>query len=228
MQGVLNEINENQVLKYLGYRGGQIENQLKEDIARISREVIEKARPSVTFQVFGIEWGENPHIAGTNFALLGENIKEMLKDCHQCILMGATLGMAIEQELRSRQVQNVYESMIFDSCASSAIENVCDNLCSFIEEKKSESKEFLTDRFSPGYGDMPFEQQKEICTILRTEKTIGVSLSQSGIMIPRKSVTAVMGISYKEQSKRFRGCEYCSSFHNCRFRKGGTSCGKVS
>lgn len=228
MQGILKEINEKQVLKYLGYSGGTVEEQLRRDIDRVSGEVLSMARPLLTFRIFDIEWRDKPCIGGSNVALLGENIKEMLKECNRCILLGATLGMQIEQQLRSRQVQNVYESLIFDSCASSAIENVCDNFCEEMEADRAGEGEFLTDRFSPGYGDMPFSQQKEICAILHTEKTIGVSLSQSGIMIPRKSVTAVIGISHKKQSKRFRGCEYCSSFYNCRFRKGGVTCGKVS
>ena len=120
----------------------------------------------------------------------------------------------------------MYLALMLDSCASCAIENVCDNFQNELEERLFNENLYLTDRFSPGYGDMPFEQQREICEILNTSKTIGVSLNESGIMIPRKSVTAIMGIAQKPQKKRFRGCEYCSMFENCDFRKGGITCGK--
>ncbi len=54
---------------------------------------------------------------------------------------------------------------------------------------------YLTDRFSPGYGDMPLAQSGQICEVLNTGRSIGLTVSQSGILMPRKSVTAVLGIS---------------------------------
>ena len=54
---------------------------------------------------------------------------------------------------------------------------------------------FLTDRFSPGYGDFPMESSKDLVGLLDAGRRIGLTVSQSGILIPRKSVTAVLGVS---------------------------------
>ena len=82
-----------------------------------------------------------------------------------------------------------------------------------------ESGLYLTDRFSPGYGDMPLAQTREICAVLQTEKSIGLSVSQSGIMIPRKSVTAILGISSIPQKRRPSQCALCSMNRTCAMRE---------
>ncbi|XVG94995.1 vitamin B12 dependent-methionine synthase activation domain-containing protein [Eubacteriales bacterium KG127] len=225
MKAKLNKINENEVLKYLGYRAGEIDDKLIQDIERISLEIMDFSRPALTFRVFNTDRESNIALENTDFFPGGKDILEMLLDCDKCIVMAATLGLEIEKKLRARQVINIYESVIMDACASSAIENICDNFCDEFEKLAEKDGKFLTDRFSPGYGDFPFEQQKDICHLLMTEKKIGVSLSKSGIMIPRKSVTAIIGISNIKQTKRFRGCEHCNMFRNCTYRKSGLHCG---
>lgn len=224
MNNYLKEINRNEVLKYIGYRGGAIDEKIEKDIQFCSQEIIKNSKPKVYFKVF--DFDENYLFKGTNFIPGGNDVKDMLKECKRAVIMAATIGNEVETVIRKYEVTDMYKALILDSCASSAVENVCDNFQAELEEKLGQKGLFLTDRFSPGYGDMPFAQQKELCSILDTAKNIGVNLSSSGIMIPRKSVTAVMGISDKKQTRRFRGCEYCSMFENCTYRKGGITCGK--
>ena len=212
-------------MKYIGYRGGPVEEKLEEDIRRCSEEVMECAIPRVSYRVFPLE--QDYCLEGTDFVPGGEDVKQLLSGCDRAVLVAATIGGEIEKRIRRYEVDDLYKALILDACASSAIENVCDNFQAELEQKVEEQGNYLTDRFSPGYGDMPFEQQRQVCAILNTEKTIGVSLSQSGIMIPRKSVTAILGISNTKKQQRFRGCEHCSMFDHCTYRKGGTICGKA-
>lgn len=90
--------------------------------------------------------------------------------------------------------------------------------------EKNTTKYFLTDRFSPGYGDLPLKHQPDVLRLLEAQKRLGINLTSSGLMIPRKSVTAIMGISRERQKKRFKGCEVCSRFMDCELRKSGASC----
>ena len=52
----------------------------------------------------------------------------------------------------------------------------------------------LTERFSPGYGDLDMAVQKDLCLVLDTGRTIGVTLTESCMMVPVKSVTAIVGL----------------------------------
>ena len=68
--------------------------------------------------------------------------------------------------------------------------------------------------------------QKELFRLLDVTRRIGVSLSESGLMVPQKSVTALIGVSDRPQPKRSRGCETCTMFADCASRKDGKNCGK--
>ena len=54
-------------------------------------------------------------------------------------------------------------------------------------------------RYSPGYGDLPLELQREIIRVLDCGRTIGITLTESLLMQPSKSVTAVIGMKEREK-----------------------------
>ena len=219
MEPRLTDINENEALLYLGYRGSELPQDFLSDLRRCKRTILETSRPRAVWREFPL----NPDgsLAGIDFQPQGNDVRELLRDCHHVILFGVTLGSEVEVLLRRMQVRDMAEAVMLDSCASAAIENVCDNLCSDLQ---AELGGYLTDRFSPGYGDLPFSQQLEFSQVLDLPRRIGVTLSPGGIMIPQKSVTALMGLADFPQTRRFRGCAYCSSFKTCNYRKGGNTC----
>ncbi|NLW42461.1 MAG: hypothetical protein GXY89_04920, partial [Tissierellia bacterium] len=61
--------------------------------------------------------------------------------------------------------------------------------------------------------------------LINGEKDLGITTTESGIMIPRKSITAIIGISDKKQPRRRPGCENCRLFMECEFIKRGETCG---
>lgn len=222
MQPRLTGINRNEALVYLGYKGGEITPDILADILRCETLLLETARPRIVWKQFHIL--PDGSLDGTDFRPDGRDVQKLLKDCRQVILFGATLGLETEALLRRAQVRNMADAVILDACASAAIENLCDNLCEDIAAALAPLH--LTDRFSPGYGDLPFSQQADFCRVLDLSRRIGVTLSPGGLMIPQKSVTALMGVADKPQPKRFRGCAYCNIFKTCTYRKDGQTCGK--
>ena len=220
MEPRLTAIEENEVLLYLGYKGGEIPPDIMDEIHRCMDVMMQAARPRAVWRRFDLL--PNGALKGTDFFPQGKDIQALLKDSNQVILLGATLGTEVEALLRRAQVRNMTDAVILDCCGSSAIENVLDNLC---QDIGTQVDGYLTDRFSPGYGDFPFAQQPELCRVLDLPRRIGVTLSPGGLMIPQKSVTAIVGVADRPQTKRFRGCAYCSQFKNCTYRKGNRTCG---
>ena len=221
MEARLTGINRNEALLYLSYKGGPIPADIQQDIADCEALLLGTARPRMVWRLF--DRLPDGTLAGTDFCPAGEDVGALLQDCKQVILMAATLGAEAEALLRRMQVEDMAQAMILDACASAAIENVCDNLCQDLAERFA--PRYLTDRFSPGYGDMPFAQQRSLCRVLDVTRRIGVSLSDSGLMIPQKSVTALIGVADKPQKKREKSCEGCSMADQCTYRKDGKSCG---
>ena len=222
MEARLTGIDRQETLKYLGYSGGPIPDSVLEQLENSEQEILRCAVPRVLWRLFGL--GEDGSLSGTGFTPEGEDIRAFLKDCDQVILMAATLGMETENLLRRTQARDMALALILDATASAAIENVCDNFCADLAD--AFAPRYLTDRFSPGYGDLPVAQQRELFQLLDVSRRIGISLSESGLMVPQKSVTALIGVSVRPQAKRSRSCEACSMFADCAFRKGGKSCGK--
>ena len=223
MEGRLTAINRRETLQYLGYLGSGIPEDLERTITRCEQEILKTARPRAIWKLFPLEAGGC--LGGTAFSPGGRDVPELLKDCDRVILMAATLGSEAELLLRRSQVRNMGDAVILDAAASAAIENVCDNLCEDLAVRFAPA--YLTDRFSPGYGDFPFTQQREFFAVLDITRQIGVSLSESGLMLPQKSVTALIGVADRPQEHRHRGCASCTMFETCRFRKEGTHCGAV-
>ncbi len=223
MEARLTGISRRETLKYLGYAGSPLPEDVLEQLSAGEREILQRAAPRVLWRLF--DRGPAGELAGTGYTPAGDDIRDLLRDCDQVILMAATLGMETEALLRRTQASDMARAVILDAAASAAIENVCDNLCADLAE--AFAPRCLTDRFSPGYGDMPVSQQAELFRLLDISRRIGISLSESGLMVPQKSVTALIGVSDRPQGRRSRGCEACAMSADCAYRKGGTSCGKT-
>ncbi|MCQ4725937.1 hypothetical protein NE664_04570 [Anaerotignum faecicola] len=224
MENILTGINRNEVLKYLGYKGGGVDPETENAVKEAGKMIIENVVPRFIYSVFDIG-SDGVSLEGTLFKPLGNDIKNMLEGCEKCVLMAATLGAGFEAMLRRAQVTDMAKAVILDSCASSAIENVCDNIQEIIRKKFEEEGLYITDRFSPGYGDMPLSQQRDFINVLDAQRKIGLSVTGGGMLVPTKSVTALIGVSKTPKEMRKRGCEYCSNFDNCQYRKEGTICG---
>ena len=80
---------------------------------------------------------------------------------------------------------------------------------------------YLTDRFSPGYGDLPLSLQPQLLAACDAPRRLGVTLTQSLLMLPQKSVSVVIGLSKRPQQARIRGCAYCALAQTCAYRGQG-------
>ena len=212
-------LNMNEILKYLGFRGQELTEEIAAQIRRCSDEVLAAATPRLTYRLAPLD---NGAVLGVTFA--GNDIPRMLEPCEEVVLFGATLGPGVERLMMRCEVINAADSVIMDACASTAIENICNNFESDMRRAVEAEGRYLTDRFSPGYGDLPIAEQPKFFALLDMTRRIGVSLTPTTIMVPRKSVTAIMGIARTPQPHRPPDCEHCLMFRTCPFRKAGRRC----
>ena len=212
-------LNMNEILKYLGFRGQELTEEIAAQIRRCSDEVLAAATPRLTYRLAPLD---NGAVLGVTFA--GNDIPRMLEPCEEVVLFGATLGPGVERLMMRCEVVNAADSVIMDACASTAIENICNNFESDMRRAVEAEGRYLTDRFSPGYGDLPISEQPKFFALLDMTRRIGVSLTPTTIMVPRKSVTAIMGIARTPQPHRPPDCEHCLMFRTCPFRKAGRRC----
>ena len=98
------------------------------------------------------------------------------------------------------------------------IEALCDLFNGEITEKKRAEGLYTRPRFSPGYGDLPLELQKDIFDVLDCPRQIGLTLNQSLLMSPSKSVTAIIGVGADGGCVHAAGCAACGKT-DCTFRR---------
>lgn len=223
---ILHRIDRDEAFRYMGLKG----NTPPENISRIADECEELLMKSVTpayvWKMYDISHTDGGiAVSGTELLLKGRDISEHLKDCHKCILMCATLSAGADRMIKSCEVTGMEKAVIADCLASAAAEQICNTAEAEIQQTLSDCGYYYTWRFSPGYGDLPIDIQPCFLKALDAQKRIGVTVTESYILIPRKSVTAIIGISDKNIPKGKRGCTSCNMKDRCKFRKNGTHCG---
>ncbi|MBP8639866.1 MAG: methionine synthase [Oscillospiraceae bacterium] len=187
--------------------------------------LIEKTSvPRVITKICDIDKTNGIYLKGTGLQLSGKAIASLLHNCEQCAIFCATIGSEFEALIRKWQLKDLAFATMLDACASSAVESLCDSVEAALARDFGAQGYYLTDRFSPGYGDLPLSIQPDFCAALDTTRKIGVSISESGIMIPRKTVTAVIGFSKYPQKHIQTGCSGCSLSADCKFRENGVTC----
>ncbi len=221
--GSIQAIRHEEVLRYLGHRGQAISDDLMREVLAGEADMLACAKPKSVFSVFDrIDTTDGIALSGTTLVLKGEDIKNHLVGCTKVAILAVTLSFDVDRLITSAQVESMSRSLILDASADALIEQVCDEVEREIYSTVQDMH--ATWRFSPGYGDFPISLQNEILTVLSAQKCIGLCATDSHLLTPRKSVTAVIGLSDIALPKKQRGCESCTMRETCTYRKRGERC----
>lgn len=213
-------LHESEFLRYLGYRGQEIPKNILDKIIGVKKEVKDFFTPKYVYEEYNLKKRKDEiEILGTNLILRGNDIYNLLKDCNRCILMAVTLGNSIERRIRFYEKVDLTKALIFDAYATTAVEELCDLVEEKVKSKYVNKDEELTFRYSPGYGDLDLNIQKNFIDILNCKKRIGINVSEHMILFPRKSVTAILGIKKYSGKNKKKGCIDCSNYERCIYRK---------
>lgn len=216
------KLNVDEALRYLGAGSGAPEA-LRRETEQIAARLTAALRPRYVYRVFPLVRDQDSFcLSGSNVVLTGRSARTMLAQCDRVVLLACTLGAGFDAMLRSEQARGMGSAVILDACGGAWVEAGCDAAEQELREKLPGA--YLTDRFSPGYGDLPLALQPAVCSALDAERRLGIHVSESFLINPVKSVTAVIGISDRPQMARIRGCAFCSMNKTCALRKGGKSC----
>lgn len=222
------KIPKDEVLRYLGYKAKKqnIDKSLDELIDLTIEESKKLIEPKFVYHKYDTKLTKDGVcVEGTKLVLTGEDIKNHLKNSKQSVLMAVTVGNRIEQKIKMYEKVSLTKALILDSCATTAVEEICDIIEERVKLKAEEKGLSITFRYSPGYGDLPLETQRDLIDTLNAEKLIGLTVSSHYLLFPRKSVTAIIGFIPKDKEENKRGCEVCKNYENCSFRREGLVCG---
>ncbi|MBR2811146.1 MAG: hypothetical protein IKD69_07180 [Solobacterium sp.] len=207
-----------EVARYLGYRHQETDSETETVIHQCLKELNEVIQPRTYAREFPLSF-DNETILLEGTAIPSHSLYRNLKGCTDVLLFCATLGHGSDLLIRKTTVTSMARASILQAAASAMIEEVCDQENRRLEEQYKAKGLYLRPRFSPGYGDLPLETQRLFFSLLDPYRNAGISLSESLLMSPSKSVTAFIGISPYQERCAVKGCTLCSHQDSCMFYK---------
>ena len=212
------DINRREILRYLGARSGQRDEAVERLVEDCIGELFAQTRPRHIVRQFPLTLGADGEIDGGCFRTRSRNLYKNLRDCGQILVFAATLGTGADQLIRRYSLLEMSRAVVLQAVSAAMIEVYCDQVCGQLREEYEGQGWFLRPRFSPGYGDFPLACQTALLDGLEAGKRIGIKLTDSLLMMPSKSVTAVMGLSRRPGRCLVSGCETCSKT-DCAYRR---------
>lgn len=220
----------NEILRYM---------RCKDDAAEISeliRGCLDEILPQLVYKVCWQEFEITEEPLPTNHRLLSERnscfsrlnlgftitdslaIRRNLKDCNKLILFAATVGLAPDRLIARYGRLSPTKALCFQAIGAERIESLCDLFCEEIAEKYAEQGFAPKPRYSPGYGDFSLSMQQDVFRALDCHRKIGLSLNDSLLMSPSKSVTALIGLepANAKHTSPNNNLYACSESHNCK------------
>lgn len=169
----------------------EIDEQTKAVVDECLEEFLSAVSYKACYRYFDIAIdGDKVHFSDL-MTLQSEKLCQNLSGCKGAIVFVATTGSGVDRLIHKHQNIRVSRAVIIDAIGSAAIESLCDTLTYDLE--KEYNTEF-TPRFSPGYHDLSILCQKDILNCTDAIRKIGVTLTDHNLMVPMKSVSAIMGV----------------------------------
>lgn len=216
----LEPIDRKEALRYMGYHG-EPDAAFSTIVDECEQKLMAAAQPRVIYRMFSIS-REHELLSAGELPLSGTDIARLLQTCDRIILLAATLSGQADQAIRRAGISDMTKSLVMDALASAGIEQICNRTETTLQKKLPGV--YFTWRFSPGYGDLPLSLQPRILQLLEAQKRLGLTVTPEHILIPRKSVTAIIGLSNTPIPKGARGCATCRMRKTCAFRRSGSHC----
>lgn len=156
--------------------------------------------------------------------LRGGDVIKHLEGCPQALLLAVTLGPAVDVQIRRAGVGDIAAGVASDALGSALAEQAAEAAEAELRQWAAKEGKYLTGRFSPGYGDWDIAVQPLVANALDTVRRAGLCVTDTNLMIPRKSVTAILGVSDHPVKGKLAGCGHCVLRTRCEYRKRGKTC----
>ena len=153
-------------------------------------------------------------MAADRFTKASRDLSHHLRHCEEVVLYAITLGSQADQLLRRWSVRDMAKAAVGQAVCAAWLDQLA---ADFVEGIERGEGEYLTPPFSPGYGDWDLSHQGEVLEILDAPRRMGLSLTQAGMLVPEKSITALVGVSDRQEESCGQKCMRCKKT-DCPFR----------
>ena len=177
------EVTAREICAYMRMGGRRLEGALAARVDELVAEVRKALRPAHVWR----------RVAAAVIPRPSSTLLRHLSGCSDAFLVCGTLGAGVDALQRRLSVVSGADALIVQAIGAAFMERWMDETESCVGAELAPGERLIT-RYSPGYGDWPLDAQRELLAILDTPRAIGVSLTDSLLMVPSKSVSAVIGV----------------------------------
>ena len=212
-------IPENEVRRYMGFRGPvdaspETDAMIKKAIGSLEKD----CTPKYISKVFPVTVN-GYEVRFADVVIGSRSLARNLAGCTECVLFAATAGPFCDMLVKRASVTSSAYASCCQAAGAAAIEAYCDLINDKIKDEYEVKGLYARPRFSPGYGDLALECQKDWFRLLDITKNTGIELTESLLMVPTKSVTAIIGLSPNKLPCVKQGCEACTMSQTCAFSR---------
>jgi len=199
-------VDRTEIARYLGYGSAVPDGEVA---ARISfcLHALAASTPRHVFRT----------MPRSSLVIRSADLDQHLEGCDRLCLFAATLGTQTDTLLRRWTAADMSLAVVGQACAAAMLEGYADDCMAELGAALPRGQ-YLRPRFSPGYGDFSLSYQRALLDLLDAGRRIGLSLTEGGMLVPVKSITAVIGITHDRASCHIHKCSDCSKT-DCPFRK---------
>ena len=189
-------ISEREALRYMGAR------EASDEVLSLLRDAIAEAGDCFSGRVCATECGVRIDGDTVDFGFASVESRDLakaLRGCDRALIFAATVGVEIDRLIAKHSRLSPARALALQALGAERIEAVCDAFCRSRADEYAKTSRTLRPRFSAGYGDLPLVFQREIFQLLDCPRRIGLTLNDSLLMSPTKSVTAIAGVTQRRE-----------------------------
>lgn len=200
------DLDLREVSRYLGYRGQALSPEVLALVEACRAELARAVHPRQLSR----------RVETDRLTAHSRDLAHHLRHCREGYLYAVTLGGETDRLLRRWTAQSMAKAAVGQAVCAVWLDWLCAGLCQELQASLG-AGEYLTPPFSPGYGDWDLTAQGQVLAVLEAPKRMGLTLTAAGMLVPEKSITAVVGISDREEELCGQKCMRCKK-KDCPFR----------
>ena len=188
-----------EIARYMRMGRSVPEGALAERMTQLRDEALAVVRPARIGRRFALVDGAI--VSGDVRLEIAGTLARHIDGCSDVYLVCGTIGAGIDALQRRASVSSGADALIVQAIGAALVEKLMDAVEDEIRAELSAEEELVA-RYSPGYGDFPLAAQRHILLLLDATRRIGVSLTDTLLMVPSKSVSAILGVRAKNRGRK--------------------------
>lgn len=207
-----------EAVRYLGYGRHAVDDSTLALIKESFDDLDQIAGKRIICRIFDVSFLEADCLEIGTLYIKSKSLGKNMKGCEKAVVSGATLGVEVDMYMRKLSITDMAKTVVMQACAAAVLEEYLEECQEQIRCDMREEGLYPRPRFSPGYGDFSIEHQGAVLRMLDAPKRIGLTMTDSGMLSPTKSVTAVTGLGRTQERCHAKGCGACGKT-DCRYRR---------